>query len=289
MAQKNIADLTSEANVIRDETTAGANTKLRVRNMLINIIDSYINNDRIDTANGLDTVGKDIPGKDAVKNYITNAIASIGGGPAIADTYADIAALIAAQGDQEENALYYVADASDDPTVDSGWAVYRYLGTTDGDLDDYQKLSEEESLDVIFNVLGTALTGYSVGSNTAIADTDTILQAFGKAQGQINARALNAVQFDTQSGTTYTIQASDYGKRIHFTSDSNVTVTLPDGLPQGFWCEIEKKGDGNVSCAPDTGNGASLESYGTTITEQYGIALLVNEGSDVWALHGRII
>src|SRR5690606_3166854 len=177
------------------------------------------------------------------------------------------------------NALYYVADASDDPTVDSGWAVYRYLGTTDGDLDDYQKLSEEESLDVIFNVLGTALTGYSVGSNTAIADTDTILQAFGKAQGQINARALNAVQFDTQSGTTYTIQASDYGKRIHFTSDSNVTVTLPDGLPQGFWCEIEKKGDGNVSCAPDTGNGASLESYGTTITEQYGIALLVNEGS----------
>src|SRR5690606_39494857 len=165
MAQKNIADLTSEANVIRDETTAGANTKLRVRNMLINIIDSYINNDRIDTANGLDTVGKDIPGKDAVKNYITNAIASIGGGPAIADNYADVAALIAAQGDQEENALYYVADASDDPTVDSGWAVYRYLGSTDGDLDDYQKLSEEESLDVVFNVLGAALTGYTAGSN----------------------------------------------------------------------------------------------------------------------------
>lgn len=38
------------------------------------------------------------------------------------------------------------------------------------------------------DVLGTVLTGYTVGSNTALAATDTILHAFGKVQGQINAR-----------------------------------------------------------------------------------------------------
>lgn len=38
-------------------------------------------------------------------------------------------------------------------------------------------------------VLGTPLTGYTVGSDTALAATDTILQAFQKTQGQINARA----------------------------------------------------------------------------------------------------
>lgn len=48
-------------------------------------------------------------------------------------------------------------------------------------------------------VTGQALTGYAVGSNTAIASTDTILQAFQKAQGQINAR-LTGNQTITLSG-----------------------------------------------------------------------------------------
>ena len=37
-------------------------------------------------------------------------------------------------------------------------------------------------------VTGKVLTGYTVGSNTALAATDTILAAFQKVQGQINAR-----------------------------------------------------------------------------------------------------
>lgn len=37
-------------------------------------------------------------------------------------------------------------------------------------------------------VRSTILTGFTIGSNTAIAATDTILQAFGKTQGQINER-----------------------------------------------------------------------------------------------------
>lgn len=36
--------------------------------------------------------------------------------------------------------------------------------------------------------LSSPITGYTTGSDSAIAATDTILQAFGKAQGQINAR-----------------------------------------------------------------------------------------------------
>ena len=37
-------------------------------------------------------------------------------------------------------------------------------------------------------ITGKALTGYAVGTNTALAATDTILAAFQKVQGQINAR-----------------------------------------------------------------------------------------------------
>jgi len=41
MSIKTKAELTTEANVIRDETAVGANTKLRIRNMLVNMIDSF--------------------------------------------------------------------------------------------------------------------------------------------------------------------------------------------------------------------------------------------------------
>ena len=42
-------------------------------------------------------------------------------------------------------------------------------------------------------VTGKLLTGYVVGSNTAILATDTIIQAFGKIQGQINNTDLTAI------------------------------------------------------------------------------------------------
>jgi hypothetical protein len=42
-------------------------------------------------------------------------------------------------------------------------------------------------------VTGKALTGYTAGTNTALAATDTILAAFGKVQGQINAKGSGTV------------------------------------------------------------------------------------------------
>jgi hypothetical protein len=52
----------------------------------------------------------------------------------------------------------------------------------------------------------TPLTGFTVGANSTIASTDTILQAFGKTQGQINARvsgtiATGQVAFGTAANT----------------------------------------------------------------------------------------
>ena len=62
----------------------------------------------------------------------------------------------------------------------------------------------------------TLLTGFSVGSNTAIAGTDTILQAFNKTQGQINARVsgtgtTNTISKFTASGIVGNSQIVDNG------------------------------------------------------------------------------
>ncbi len=66
----------------------------------------------------------------------------------VAGHYADIATMIADQANQDTNGIYFVTDASQDPSVISGFAYYEYLGTLAGDLTDYRKLSEEESMDV---------------------------------------------------------------------------------------------------------------------------------------------
>jgi len=47
------------------------------------------------------------------------------------------------------------------------------------------------------DVTGQALTNYTVGSNTALAATDTILEAFQKVQGQINAGGGGTKTIDT--------------------------------------------------------------------------------------------
>jgi hypothetical protein len=78
MAQQTDSQLTTSANVIGNETVSKANTKTRVRNMIADLIDSKINNDKIDTDNLLATSGKTIPGRDAVKAYIAAVLGGAG-------------------------------------------------------------------------------------------------------------------------------------------------------------------------------------------------------------------
>ena len=92
--------------------------------------------------------------------------------------------------------------------------------------------------------LTSPITGYTVGANTALAATDTILQAFGKVQGQINARisgtiASGQVAFGTgvntvggNSGLTYgvfliqdTISDTRYIQRINGVNTGQIQTT----------------------------------------------------------------
>ncbi len=67
----------------------------------------------------------------------------------VENRFADVATLLANQNIQTDKSIQYVGDASADATVNSGFAYYEYLGTTVGDLTDYRKLSEQESMDII--------------------------------------------------------------------------------------------------------------------------------------------
>jgi hypothetical protein len=58
---------------------------------------------------------------------------------------------------------------------------------------------------------------------------------------------------NAQTGTTYTITASDIGKTITLNNASAITVTVPEtateALPAGFWCTLLQRGAGQVTVA----------------------------------------
>lgn len=59
--------------------------------------------------------------------------------------------------------------------------------------------------------------------------------------------------YNTQSGTSYTITASDCGKILRFTNASSVTLTLPNSLPVGFNCSVMQGAAGQVIFSPASG------------------------------------
>ena len=159
------------------------------------------------------------------------------GGPAIAAVYANTAAMIAAQGGQDQNALYLVSDASSDATVDSGWAVYQYLGTTVGDLTDYRKLSEQESLEVFggapVSSTGTAIQ-FDRPRNYGVSTPETgniTLNSTGLVAGNTQLVIHNnsgaptfGAEFTVVSGT-YVTDEDNY-IMLHAVSASLILVTI---------------------------------------------------------------
>lgn len=89
--------------------------------------------------------------------------------------------------------------------------------------------------------------------------------------------------YNTQTGTTYTIQATDNGKIINFTNAAAVAVTLPDGLPEGFQCTILQSGAGTPTVTPsgsDTVNGAGA---GVAPSAQWSALYLTKFSATEWA------
>lgn len=98
----------------------------------------------------------------------------------------------------------------------------------------------------------------------------------------------NVVSTNTVTGTTYTIQASDFGKMILFTSSTAVTITVPAGLGAGFQCAWKQKGTGQLTFV--AGASVTLESYNTALKSvgRYAVGSLLAEAANILTLTGGI-
>ena len=88
-----------------------------------------------------------------------------------------------------------------------------------------------------------------------------------------------------QTGTTYTIVASDAGKVITCNNGSAVTVTVPASLGAGFTCSVVQKGAGQVTFSASSTTINNRQTH-TKIAGQHGVATLVSTASDVFVLAG---
>ena len=87
-----------------------------------------------------------------------------------------------------------------------------------------------------------------------------------------------------QTGTTYTVAASDNGKVVVLNNASAITVDIDTGLPDGFNCSFVQKGAGQVSFA-GTATVNNRQSH-TKINGQYGVASIVAYATDTYILAG---
>lgn len=93
---------------------------------------------------------------------------------------------------------------------------------------------------------------------------------------------------NAQTGTTYTLLASDNGKVVTFNNAAAITVTVPAGLGAGFSCGAVQLGAGQVTFV--AGASATVHSYTAllSLAGQYAAASLLAYVADTFLLAGTL-
>jgi hypothetical protein len=89
---------------------------------------------------------------------------------------------------------------------------------------------------------------------------------------------------NSQSGTTYTIVATDNGKVIQSTGASAMTITIPTGLPTGFNCTVVQMGAGQITFAGTYVNRTGF----TKSASQYSVISILHFGSNSILVTGEM-
>lgn len=148
----------------------------------------------------------------------------------------------------------------------------------------------------ITDVSGTPTTKKVTVTNLMAASP---VQSVNSATGAvtIDAGNLNDFNFDgnailgfdatinDQTGTSYTLLASDAGKVVVLNNASAITVTVPTGLGAGFNCSFVQKGAGQVTFSASSTTINNRQSH-TKINAQYGVASLLAYAADTFVLAG---
>lgn len=123
------------------------------------------------------------------------------------------------------------------------------------------------------NLTSTGGAGQVLMQST-VGGAITVGTVAGSAGGGVNS----------QTGTTYTLQASDLGKLVTFSNTSPVAVSLASGLGSTFWCSISNLNTGAVTLTPASG---TIDGSGTLgLTAQFQGINLFTDGTNWETVRG---
>lgn len=114
----------------------------------------------------------------------------------------------------------------------------------------------------------------------------------GPIQTQLDERKPLTGTGNAQTGTAYTLVATDAENVVTLNNIAAITVTVPPNSSVAFplWTEIEfiQTGAGQVTFAQGSGVSILSENSNKKIAAQYGAASLVKIGTNTWVLVGRL-
>lgn len=126
-------------------------------------------------------------------------------------------------------------------------------------------------------------TGAALSTDNAIPRFDgtggKTIQASGVTIDDNNAIYGFKALLNAQSGTAYTLDATDTGKIVRCTNASAITVTLPNSLAEGFTVEVIQGGAGQITFSAASGATINNRQSHTKTAGQYGAVRLVVIGN----------
>jgi len=154
-------------------------------------------------------------------------------------------------------------------------------------------------IDVVYDDTANTLTitNSDPGSGASVTDehiqdvvgamlTDSSTIDFSYDDGAATATAsLKPPAVNAQTGTAYTLQASDNGGIVTCSNASAITVTVPSGLGVGFNCMIIQKGAGQVTFSPSSTTINNRQSH-TKSAGQHALVTLVADVANNFTLGG---
>jgi hypothetical protein len=129
-------------------------------------------------------------------------------------------------------------------------------------------------------------------SSDLVTDLPADFEVFGQAVDNTVAQYTTKMQFNPQSGTSYTLVAGDLGKWVTSSNGSAVTITVPPSVfVAGNTINIQQTGAGQVTFSQ--GSGVTITSTGATasapkLRAQYSACTIICVASNQFTIVGDL-
>jgi len=137
--------------------------------------------------------------------------------------------------------------------------------------------------DVVYMALTAAQVNAAGGDMLAANNLSDIVDPL-TALANLNGTPLGA-SFNVQTGTTYTLVASDMGKVLQLNNASPITLTVPGGLGPGFNCSVIQVGAGQITTVASGSTIHNRQGY-TKTAGQFSIITLLAYDTTNYILQG---